>query len=104
MKKFLVASLIAVPLLTLSSAAFAEESATQEPMLLTANQMDGVTAGRPFAHELPPSFLHSLQSLITYATKSIIANQINISPVTIIQIGNNNTAIVYSGNFSTIRQ
>lgn len=95
MKKTLAASLIAVPMLTLSSVAFAAEPESREPMLLTANQMDEVTAGRYFYN---PGFWRS------FSYKRAEVTQINASPVTIVQIGNNNTAIVYSGNFSSISQ
>jgi len=43
-----LASLIAVPLLALSSVSFAQETAQPvpaEPMMLSASQMDGITAG-----------------------------------------------------------
>lgn len=43
-----LASLIAVPLLALSSVTFAQETAQPvpaEPMMLSMSQMDGVTAG-----------------------------------------------------------
>jgi hypothetical protein len=97
MKKSFAACLIAVPLLALSSIVSAAELDVQSPMLLNADQMDGVTAGRYFFN--PDSW----QSFFTMFKHAQIT-QINASPVTIVQIGNNNTAIVYSGNFATITQ
>lgn len=97
MKKSLMATLIAVPLLTLSATAFAAEPESQEPLLLTATQMDDVTAGRRIASA----------GLNTKAITQILrlsVRQINISPVIIIQIGNNNSAVVYSGNFASFFQ
>ncbi len=94
MKKSLITTLVAAPVLSLSSLAFAAEPATAEPMQLTAAQMDGVTAGQ---------FL-SFNNLA-------LVGQVNASPVTVAQIslGNfgysgNNTAYIVSGNFSYIRQ
>lgn len=84
MKKSLITTLIAVPLLSLSSLSFAAE-----PVSLTDAQMDGVTAG-----------------LFDFAR----VTQINVSPVTVAQVsllnpgGGNNTAFILSGNFSRIRQ
>jgi hypothetical protein len=46
-----LASVVAIPLLALSSVSFAEEivaPAPAEPMMLSVAQMDGVTAGDPF--------------------------------------------------------
>ncbi len=104
-----LASLIAVPLLSLSSMAFAAETDAHEPMLrepllLSAAQMDEVTAGNRQAtgggYLSSPGFWRSFPSVYKRAE----INQINISPVVIIQIGNNNTAVVYSGNFASIHQ
>lgn len=89
-----ISMLIAAPLLSLSSMVFAEE-----PLLLSAAEMDGVTAG-------------------TYWTeiyKFAVISQINVSPVTVVQVsaGNislgsggtgSNTAFITSGNFAEIRQ
>lgn len=97
MKKIRVTTLIAIPLLALSSMAYAAEPASEQPVQLTAAQMDGVTAGSygP-AHRPWWSFAAFKRSEVT---------QINAaSPVTIVQIGYNNTAVVYSGNFSSIYQ
>ncbi len=85
MKKSLITTLIAVPLLSLSSMAFAAE-----PVLLTASEMDGVTAG-----------------LFDFKWAQI--NQLNASPVTIAQanvltLGGGNAAVVTSGNNARIRQ
>lgn len=103
MKKSLVTSLIAVPLLTLSSLSFAAEPDTSEPMLLTANQMDDVTAGaRHPAREFMPAL--GFWRALSASYKRAEINQVNISPVVIIQIGNNNSAIVFSGNFASIIQ
>lgn len=120
MKKPLVTMLIAIPLLALSSTAAAAEPiasgySSVEPMLLSADQMDGITAGSSHSHghfSGLPSIgergggaggpqSNGLQSFIL---KLANVTQINMSPVTIIQIGDYNTAIVYSGNFSTILQ
>lgn len=102
MKKQLAANLIAVSLLTLSSIASAADSATQEPMLLTAAQMDEVTAGRQMTagRFYNPGYWRPVTSIF----KQAAITQINISPVTIIQIGNNNYATVFSGNFASIFQ
>lgn len=89
MNKSLMATLIAAPLLSLSSLAFAAEPASSEPMMLSAAEMDGVTAGQLFDAGL---------------------FQINISPVTVVQIsalnfgGGNNLADIISGNLGGIGQ
>jgi hypothetical protein len=88
MKKSLVATMIAVPVLSLSSLSFAAE-----PVSLTTAQMDNVTAGTSSVR-------------FNYAR----VTQVNISPVTVAQVsvlnlgGGDNTALIQSGNFSTIRQ
>jgi hypothetical protein len=102
MKKTLVSTLIAVPLLALSALASAEEAGSletlqsQEPMLLTVAQMDDVTAGT---------------RKISSRNWSLGLTQINISPVIIIQIAMFNSggditqiASVISGNFFTLRR
>ncbi|HVK95277.1 MAG TPA: hypothetical protein VM571_11205 [Noviherbaspirillum sp.] len=118
MKKSLVASLIVAPLLSLSSLVFAAEPAAHEPIQLTANQMDEVTAaGMPFGMPFPPmrspwampmmrANPATAYSAASYPVvyKHAEVTQVNMSPVTIIQIGNNNTAVVYSGNFTSIYQ
>jgi hypothetical protein len=89
MKKSLVAALVAVPLMSLSSMSFASE-----PVLLTGQQMDNVTAGYLFSF------------------KRARVTQVNISPVTVVQVSalnigganGNNTAIITSGNSSSITQ
>ncbi|HJV83277.1 hypothetical protein [Noviherbaspirillum sp.] len=91
MKKTLVTTLVATPLLALSSMAFATEPATAEPMLLSAAEMDGVTAGH------------------TYVFKFAEVNQANTSPVTALQLnllslGAENHAFVASGNNAYISQ
>jgi hypothetical protein len=83
MKKSLITTLVAVPVLSLSSVAFAAE-----PMLLSSVQMDGVTAGQ-------------------YDTASIF--QLNVSPVTLAQlnvltVGGGNMADINSGNVGVISQ
>jgi hypothetical protein len=89
MKKSLITTLVAVPLLSLSSMAFAVEPAAAEPVLLSASQMDGVTAG-------------------AFSTADLF--QLNISPVTVVQIsalnfgGGNNIADIVSGNLGHILQ
>lgn len=93
MKKSLITTLVAAPVLSLSSMAFAAEPATAEPMLLTAVQMDGVTAGQFFSYN-----------------NIALLGQVNTSPVTVAQIslgnvaGGNNTAFIASGNFAYIHQ
>lgn len=87
MKKSLIASMIAIPALSLSAMSFASE-----PVSLTGAQMDSVTAGTPGSKY---SFL--------------LAGQFNVSPVTIVQInaltlGGGNAAAVQSGNFIRVRQ
>lgn len=93
MKKSLVATLVAVPLLSLSSMAFAAE-----PMLLSSSQMDGITAGN---------------SSFVFVYKRATVDQINTSPVNTFQLsvlnlgsGNNgnNGVLVDSGNYSHIHQ
>lgn len=92
MKKPIITSLVAAPLLVLSSIAFASE-----PMLLSANEMDGVTAG-----------------WYSYVEKTALVGQLNVSPVTVVQTsavnisafgsaGNNSTSIT-SGNMTYISQ
>lgn len=89
MKKSLMTTLVAAPLLSLSSLAFAADPAPAEPMLLTASEMDGVTAAGP-----------SYAGLFQW----------NISPVTVVQIsvlnfgGGNNLADIISGNLGGIFQ
>ena len=97
MKKMLRTVLLAAPLLTLSSMSFAAEAAPQEPMLLSSAQMDGVTAGTGSQNR---NYLQPILAIF----KNADVSQINISPVIIIQIGNNNYASVISGNFTTIYQ
>lgn len=85
MKKSLIATLVAAPLLSLSSMAFASE-----PVLLSAAEMDGVTAGA-----------------ISFKFAQI--NQLNVSPVGVLQfnianVGGGNEALVVSGNHAEIRQ
>ena len=101
MKKSLVSTLIAAPLLTLSSLAFAQEAAPseplsyEEPMLLSMVEMDDVTAGRR-GNFSRPNWSGGL-------------TQINISPVIIVQVAVLNFgdvtqfASVVSGNFFSIR-
>lgn len=89
MKKSLITTLVAIPLLSLSSLSFAAE-----PVQLTVAQMDSVTAG-----------------FFNYANIARVV-QLNASPVTVVQLsalnggalsGNNAVAIV-SGNSSHIHQ
>jgi hypothetical protein len=82
MKKSLIATLVAAPLLSLSSMAFAAE-----PMQLTEAQLDGVTAGFNIAG----------------------VYQYNTSPVTVVQANvlsynSANVAYIASGNFSYLKQ
>jgi hypothetical protein len=91
MQKSLITTLVAVPLLSLSSMVFAAEPASSA-VTLTAAQMDVVTAG--------------------YRDRAFVF-QYNASPVTTTQVSvlnigsgdnGNNVAYVTSGNFSYIRQ
>jgi hypothetical protein len=87
MKKSLITTLVAAPLLSLSSMAFAAGPAEAGPVLLSATQMDGVTAGAFSAARL---------------------FQLNISPVTVVQVsalnfgGGMNIADILSGNLGSI--
>lgn len=117
MKKPTLAHLIAIPLLGLSSMAFAaQETLPTEVMQLSENQMDEVTAGRRGGSDDMRAGRHhgsddvregnrgfsrrDLAKIFKFAQVS----QVNMSPVIIVQIGNNNSAIVFSGNFSSIFQ
>ena len=87
MKKSMISTLVAGSLLSLSSMAFAAEPAQAEPMLLTASEMDNVTAGA-----------FDFASLL----------QLNVVPITVVQInvlsqGYNVTEIV-SQNYGGISQ
>jgi hypothetical protein len=100
MKKSLVSTLCAVSLLSLSSMVHASEPDFTEPFMLSASEMDDVTAGKQRASRGN-----------SHSGNSVRLSQINISPVIIIQIalfnsGGNITQIasVISGNFATIRQ
>lgn len=97
MKKTIVAKMAAIPLLAFSSMAYAVDAAPSEPIQLDVQQMDEITAGgRGKAH----NNRHGGGRKSSFAWLS----QVNISPVIIIQIGNNNTAVVYSGNFAWLRR
>jgi hypothetical protein len=90
MKKSLITTLVAAPLLSLSTLAFADAPAAAEPVLLTAVEMDGVTAG-------------------FFSFKYAQINQWNASPVTVAQanvltLGGGNAAFVSSGNNAVIKQ
>jgi hypothetical protein len=93
-KKVLITTLIAAPLLSLSSMAFAAEPASAEPVLLTTAQMDRVTAGNSAAD----------------GDNLVNLGQINVSPVTVVQLNvlnfgyASNSADVWSGNYSRVRQ
>ena len=97
MKKSLAASLIALPLLASFSMAHAADPEMQKAVLLTAAEMDSVTAGAPGR-----AAAWRQNQWGAPARADVI--QVNNSPVTIVQIGNNNTAFVISGNFAWIRQ
>jgi hypothetical protein len=75
MKKSLITTLVAVPVLSLSSMAFAAEA---EPVVLSSAQMDGVTAG-----------------LFDYAE----IDQFNFAPVDLTQL---NVLTVGGGNYANI--
>jgi hypothetical protein len=89
MKKSVISTLVAGSLLSLSSLTFAAEPAQAEPMLLTASEMDNVTAAAG-AGDFASIF------------------QWNISPVTVVQINvlsnGVNIAEIVSGNYSGISQ
>jgi hypothetical protein len=87
MKKSMISTLVAGSLLSLSSMAFAAEPAQAEPMLLTASEMDNVTAG-------------------AFDVAGLL--QLNLVPVTVVQInvlsqGYNITEIV-SENYGGVSQ
>jgi predicted outer membrane protein len=90
MKKSLIATLIAVPMLSLAPLASAAEPAPTEPMLLSATEMDSVTAG----------FFEYNAGIF----------QVNISPVTVVQVNVlnfgdvANIADIISGNLGGIGQ
>ena len=88
MKKSLITTLVAVPVLSLSSMAFAADPVQAEPMMLSSAQMVGVSAG-----------------FFDFAA----IGQFNASPVTVAQLniltlGGGNAAAVYSGNGAFIIQ
>ena len=92
MKKTLASTLIAMPLLTLSSLAFAAEPEQNQPIQLAAEQMDEVTAGywRPVR----------INSFFNYRPTQTVVQANNNSPATILQVGNGNFAIIFNGNFN----
>lgn len=87
MKKSLIATLVAAPLLSLSSMSFAAE-----PVELSATQMDGITAG-----------------FFNFADIAAVF-QSNQSPVTLVQANqgtlgsSRNVALIISGNISIVHQ
>ncbi len=94
MKVQLITTLVAAPLLALSSMAYAAD-----PVLLTNSQLDSITAsegdkGHDHGHH------HHHHPGIDFAS----ITQINQSDVTIVQVGGNNEAFVISGNFASIDQ
>jgi hypothetical protein len=84
MKKTIAASVLSLTALALSPLASAAETSDSGAMQLTAAQMDDVTAGR---HHAP---------IISF--RPVVTSQTNNSSTTILQIGNNNIAIVFNGN------
>lgn len=84
MKKSLITTLVAVPLLSLSSLTFAAE-----PLELTASQMDNVTAGYL-------SFKYA-------AIKQWNASPVTTAQVSVLTLGGN-TSVVNSGNTAVIAQ
>lgn len=92
MKKAIASTLIGMPLLTLSSLAFAAEPEQSQPIQLAAEQMDGVTAGawRPAR----------INSFFNYRPTQAVVQANNNSPATILQVGNGNFAIIFNGNFN----
>ena len=99
MKKSPVAKMIAVSLIALPSIAFSAELPQDEPMALTANQMDSITAGIYKGDSSAFGFWFARND---FFNRTAITQEI-YAPVTIVQIGNNNTAVVFSipSNYST---
>lgn len=95
MKKSLITTLVAVPLLSLSSMAFAAEPASTGPVMLSSAQMDGVTAGFVFVYKRASVFQYN-------------ASPVTTTQVSVLNIGGgdngNNTALITSGNSSYIHQ
>lgn len=87
MKKSLITTLVAVPLLSLSSFALAAPAPAEQSVTLTAAEMDSVTAGQ-------------------YNWSNLF--QINVSPITVVQLnilGNSwNMADIVSGNIGSVAQ
>lgn len=79
MKKSLLTTLVAVPLLSVSAMSFASE-----PVALTGAQLDSVTAGTSGSNKF----------------SLILAGQVNASPVTVVQI---NALTAFSGNYSSVQ-
>ena len=82
MKKSLIATLVAAPVLAFSSMAHASE-----PVALTESQLDVVVAGANWSW----------------------IGQFNASPVTVVQVNavtkdSNNVAFINSGNFAKVKQ
>ena len=102
MKKSPVTKMIAISLITLPSIAFSAELPRDEPMLLTATQMDSITAGR-YKGDTPTH--GSWRARNDVFNRTAITQEI-YAPVTIVQIGDNNTAVVFSlpSNYSTKSQ
>ena len=91
MKVQLITTLVAAPLLALSSMAYAAD-----PVLLTNSQLDSITAAEGDKGHDHGHHHHG----INFAS----ITQINQSDVTIVQVGGNNQAFVISGNFASIVQ
>lgn len=85
MKKTIAASVLSLTALVLSPFASAAEPAASGAVQLTADEMDGVTAGR---HYQAPHI----------SFRPVVTTQTNNSSTTILQIGNGNIAIVFNGN------
>lgn len=100
MKKSLIATLVAVPLLSVSAMSFAAE-----PVALSGAQMDQVTAGTGWSYKT-----NNTTKTYNFSFKRAQVEQVNISPVTAVQVGvlnfggGNNYANIVSGNSSTISQ
>lgn len=84
MKKSLITALAFIPLAAISSSAFASDPGSEQPLQLSATEMDGVTAGAKWR---APS--------IVFKT---IRNYVSNSNVTVLQVGNGNYAFVFAGN------
>jgi hypothetical protein len=109
MKSSIITTLVAVPLLSLSSMAFAAE-----PVLLSAVEMDGVTAGTSNTARVTQVNLSSIRVVQISAGNTATATGTGGTAVGIfgnasstgigVAAAGNQLSFVASGNFSSIRQ